>query len=253
MLRSWYNWKTKYRQEEIIAIDAIQRSHGCRTFPTFKSIDRSKDSPTRILQIHYYPSNKANEDIRLCEDDRKHQIKKTKLYTSAGPDRILPRTLRQLNVAKTISSIGNIMLRSSYVPMGFRKGRMILSDKEGEVNEISNWRPISIYSILRRIIERALDSSQTRINCNQRGFVIGIPGCHVNARLIIACLLQAKKKKRNCVVVFLDVSKAFDRIGHDHVSKSIVAKGVSKNLHGLTMKLLTDNNVEISIGKETSH
>lgn len=62
-----------------------------------------------------------------------------------------------------------------------------------------------------------------------------------------------KKKKRNCVVVFLDVSKAFDRIGHSHISKSLLAKGVSKNLHDLIMKLLTDNSVEISIGKETSN
>lgn len=72
-------------------------------------------------------------------------------------------------------SIENIMLRSSFVLTGFRQGKMILSDKDGDINSVSNWRPLTIYSVL-----RALDSrlrAQISINCKQRGFVTGIPGC----------------------------------------------------------------------------
>src|SRR5262249_28241294 len=161
------------------------------------------------------------------------QIKRISLDTAPGPDRILIKTLRQLKVAKTISSISNVMLRYSYVPSGFKKGKIILIDKEGDVTSPSNWRPITIYSILRRIIEKALDAiirSQVSINRNQRGFVSGIPGCHINARLVNACLTNAKRYKRNCTIAFLDVSKAFDKIGHLHVSRSLQSKGVSSNV-----------------------
>src|SRR6202012_1987984 len=137
-----------------------------------------------------------------------------------GPDRVLVTTLRHLNVAKSISSTANAMLRSYYVPDGFGNGRMILIDKGGNVTSVSNWRPLTIFSVIRRVIEKALDSiirSQVKINCNQRGFVTGIPGCHINARLVNACLLNAKKFKRNCTTVFLDITKAFDKIGHLHI------------------------------------
>ena len=146
--------------------------------------------------------------------------------------------------------------RSSYVPDGFRNVRMILIDKGGNVKSVSNWRPLTIFSVIRRVIEKALDSiirSQVKINCNQRGFVTGIPGCHINARLVNACLLNAKKFKRNCTTVFLDITKAFDKIGHLHISKSMKGKGVSENLHNLIMNLLLNKNVQISIGKDTSN
>lgn len=93
---------------------------------------------------------------------------------------------------------------------------------------------------------------QVKINCNQRGFVNGIRGCHVNARLVNACLYSAKTSKRNCVIIFLDISKAFDKIGHRHISNSLKAKGISQNLHDLIMTLLSNNHVELSIGNEAS-
>lgn len=61
-----------------------------------------------------------------------------------------------------------------------------------------------------------------------------------------------KDYKRNCYVAFLDISKAFDKIGHQHISKTLQSKGVFENLHGLIMQLLTSNSVEISIGNQTS-
>ena len=206
--------------------------------------------------LESYPNSEIHHNIIVSEEEIRKQIKKIPLDTSAGPDRILVKTLRQLNVAKSISSIANTMLRSSFVPHGFRNGKMILIDKDGDVNSVNNWRPITIFSVIRRIIEKALDSvlrTQVSINCNQRGFVSGIAGCHINARLVNACLAKSKKFKRNCVAAFLDVTKAYDKIGHVHISKSLKSKGVSENLHDLIMSLLSDNFVEISIGRDTSN
>src|SRR6202012_4826762 len=45
----------------------------------------------------------------------------------------------------------------------------------------------------------------------------------------------------------------FAKIGHLHISKSMKSKGVSENVHNLIMNLLLNNNVQISIGKDTSN
>ena len=47
-----------------------------------------------------------------------------------------------------------------------------------------------------------------------------------------------KKMKNNCLVAFLDDSRAFDRIGHSHIENSLTAKGVSRDLQGLIVALL---------------
>lgn len=57
----------------------------------------------------------------------------------------------------------------------------------------------------------------------------------------------------NCVAAFLDVCKAYDRIGHLHISESLKSKGTSENLHDLIMSLLSNNVVELSMGKATSN
>ena len=54
------------------------------------------------------------------------------------------------------------------------------------------------------------------------------------------------------MAAFLDVSKAYDNIGHEHISKSLTSKGVSDNLHRLIMSLLSNNYVVLSMGKESS-
>src|SRR5699024_10155506 len=123
-------------------------------------------------------------------------------------------------------------------------------------SDIGNWRPITIYSVIRRIIERVLDShlrKQLDLNTNQRGFVSGLPGAHVNSRLVNACLQDSKANKRDCTVVFLDISKAFDRVGHQHIECCLKSQGVSRNLTRLIMSLLTTNSIRIDTGKDSSN
>ena len=173
-----------------------------------------------------YETRPVKPDIVITVDEIKSEIRKINLDTSPGPDRILIRTVRELNVYDAITALCNIMLNTAYVPSSLRKGRLVLIDKGGDSDDISNWRPITIYSMIRRIIERALEKklcTQVDINSNQRGFIKGLPGCHINTRLVNGCLLDAKHKKKNCVVTFLDISKAFDKIGHDHINLSLIA------------------------------
>ena len=76
------------------------------------------------------------------------------------------------------------MLDIFYVPDKLKEGRTILIHKgKSDINNISSWRPITIYSILRRIIEKVLDKElrkQNELNHNQRGFVSNLAGCHIN-------------------------------------------------------------------------
>ena len=80
----------------------------------------------------------------------------------------------------------------------------------------------------------------------------GVPGTHVNAALINACLLDAKQKGADCMVVILDLSKAFDRIGHQRIRHSLQSQGVSPNLSQLIMTLLSNNTIRIDLGKDRS-
>jgi hypothetical protein len=205
--------------------------------------------------LEQYPACPGQDDIRITIEEVSAILKSISLDSSPGPDRILVRTVRDLGVAKIIKAILDIMLTTGYVPKGLSVGKTILISKGGDPALVANWRPITIYSVIRRTIEKILDKhlrDQISLNHNQRGFVAGVPGCHLNANLVNACLLKAKSQASDCTMVFLDVSKAFDGIGHAHIDRCLTAQGISSNMHRLIMALLRSNSVQLVAGQHRS-
>ena len=206
--------------------------------------------------LDYYPVKVQQEDITVTTDEVQRAIMSIKIDTSSGYDRVLARTIRELKLSTTIKVIIDIMLITGTVPSNLKLGKTILIHKGGDENDIANFRPITIYSIIRRIIEKVLDRhlrSQINLNCNQRGFVTGLPGCHINSILMNAVLQKAKNTQSDCTLMFLDISKAFDRIGHAHIGKCLEAQGVSKNLQNLINALLKNNTVRIDLGNKRTN
>ena len=171
----------------------------------------------------YEPSKATDEVFSLTKDNIELSIKKISIDTSPGSDGIVLRTIRNVKCTNAIWAIGKVMLKWNYVPLAFRTGRTILIYKEkGDEQNPQNWRPITIFSIIRRIIERSLDQAlRARVKCSQvqRGFINGMPGAHINSSLIEGCLKTAKEKGDNCCIVMLDLAKAFDMVGHTYVTR----------------------------------
>ena len=201
-----------------------------------------------------YPTYNTREDIGVTVDEVNAAIRGISLDTSPGPDQVMIKTTRDLRIGAILREIIEIMLATGWTPKKLCEGRTVLIPKDGDPEDPNNYRPITIYSVVRRIIERVLDKrlrAQIELDCNQRGFV-SVPGTHVNARLINACLLDAKEKQTDCTIVLLDISKAFDRIGHKHVAKCLEAYGVSANIRRLVGSLLSNSVVRICVGQQRS-
>ena len=75
--------------------------------------------------------------------------------------------------------------------------------------------------------------------------LLGIPTL-IYRSLINGCLQDAKKRHQNCCVVFLEISKAFDSVGHIHILLSLKKSCISDNLYKLIQVLLVENNTKIS-------
>lgn len=85
-------------------------------------------------------------------------IKHIKNYTSHGPDRILMQSLKIKNLDKILSLIFTYSHSNNVTPACLQKVRtIILLDKGENVNDVTNWRPITICSVVRRVYEKILD------------------------------------------------------------------------------------------------
>lgn len=188
-------------------------------------------------------TNQNKSDVLITKEDIENAIKSVNFDSSAGFDGVIPRALKQTDCSKTIATLANVIIKFSVIPKCFCQGRTILIHKDGDSSDPKNYRPITIYPLVRRVIEKCLEkklSFYTSTAPEQRGFKMG-PGTHINASLINGCLKDAKSKKKDLCIAFLDVSKAFDSIGHIHIEKTLQSSGTPSSLVKCIMAFVKNN------------
>ncbi|KFV94379.1 hypothetical protein N327_12176, partial [Fulmarus glacialis] len=90
-------------------------------------------------------------------------------HRSMGPDGIYPRVLRQL--AEMLTKTLSIMYQQSWltgeVPVDWRLASVTPIYKKGQKEDLGNYRPVSLTSVLGKVMEQMVLSAITRHLDNQ--------------------------------------------------------------------------------------
>jgi len=102
-----------------------------------------------------------------------------KLRTASGPDGISSIMLRNTSssIVPSLSSLFNLSLRSGCVPSDWISSNVIPVHKSGNQSLVSNYRPISLLSLVSKVLERIVHnrlshhlSSNSLLSGDQFGF-----------------------------------------------------------------------------------
>lgn len=214
------------------------------------NIHQRSEYPSKVTESEFLTENDLFSPV-ITKQDILNATQKISIDTASGPDHVIVRVIKNDTVSEIISKIATRMLTCSLVPKIFQKARTILIYKGGDVNNPSNWRPITICSVIRRVIERALDKllrSYVTLHDNQRGFTSS-PGTYINTSILEAVLQRVRTNREDACVVFLDIHKAFDNVGHDHLRRTLESLGVPTKLSNLIMALQEGNITQIQSSK----
>jgi hypothetical protein len=130
--------------------------------------------------------------------------------------------------------------------------------KKGSKRETGNYRPVSLTSIPCKILESIIKYAMMNhlitknlIKDTQHGFMPG-RSCATNLISFLESVTGAKDNAKSVDVIYLDFSKAFDKVPHKRLSAKLKAKGVSKEITKWIEDWLDQRKHVVKVGGEMS-
>ena len=185
-------------------------------------------------QCHLNDSNHKFPDVPLLtnsllistqiEDTAEiyNMLRKLDIKRATGPDKISNKLLRlsAFGIADSVTKLINNSLSLGQFPTAWKKAHVVPIHKKDSVHEAQNYRPISLLSCLSKICERVVSGRlRHHIECNnilspfQSGYRTGF-STETQLSGLLHKILHAVDQGQMVRAVFLDISKAFDRVSH---------------------------------------
>lgn len=182
-------------------------------------------NPATPNTVNFYRNNKYNNNnftFNLTDNENIYKIIKGIKSNAAGYDLVTLQMIKLClpSILIYITHIVNCCLETGYFPSAWKQTIVCPLPKVKNPSQINDLRPISLVPVLSKILERVVrEQLEEYLNSNkiipshQSGFRSG----HSTTTALINIsdnILKALDEKLAVISVFLDFSKAFDRVNH---------------------------------------
>lgn len=155
-----------------------------------------------------------------------------------GPDGVHPRVLKELRevVAEPLAILFSQSLETGEVPKDWRTADVVPLYKSGNKEEAGNYRPVSLTSVVGKIMEALLKERLVEhlvVNGlqdpRQHGFTRG-RSCQTNLVEFFDWVTREVDQGRAVDMAYLDFSKAFDTVPHRRLLHKLGNMGVGRTV-----------------------
>jgi len=184
------------------------------------------------------------------------KLSKIDVNKSPGPDSMPNWLLKEMAplIADPVCAIFNASIRQGSVPVMWKQANVVPVPKAHPPKSLQNdLRPISLTSTLAKVLESfigswILNKIQPNLAENQFGVLKGKSTSHALVAVLHTwcCALDAGESVR---ALFVDFSKAFDRVDHTLLLNKLVAYGVPCTLIKWLFSFLKDREQRVKIGQ----
>ena len=176
--------------------------------------------------------------LEISRDTVYRIIRSLDVNKSIGPDNISSRILKEgvdsISLALTI--IFNKSLSDAHVHEDWKMANVVPIFKKGDKELVDNYRPISLTSVVVRILEKAIKQELVEflnryklIVRSQHGFT-NKKSCLTNLLEYLEYVTEIIDAGDSADVVYLDFSKAFDEVSHNKLVRKLWSLGIRGNL-----------------------
>ena len=172
------------------------------------------------------------------------ELRKLKRDKATGIDDLPPGMLKDcaLLISKPLCHIINLSIKTSTVPTIWKVAKITPTFKSGNSSLPENYRPISVLPVLSKILEKAMHNElinyleqENLLNDCQYGFR-SKRSTKLASTLFCDNIRREMDGGKLVGAIYIDLSKAFDTIGHALLLKKLQSYGV----HGNELTWFTD-------------
>ena len=198
--------------------------------------------------------------IRINREEVLDILKSLDVTKATGPDGVSAILLREgaPSICDSLTRLFNLSLQQEVFPSSWKQAHVTPLHKKGDTNLCNNYRPISLLSCVGKVMEKVVFKyvfnffrENLLLSSNQSGFMPG--DSTVNQLLCLYHELSlAVDLQKEVRVVFLDISKAFDRVWHHGLLYKLERSGISQSLLQWFKNYLSNRQQRVVINGKTS-
>ena len=167
-------------------------------------------------------------------EEIEREIEGLKIGKSCGPDNLPAEFLKgtKMVIARPLKLLFDMSIKTSLIPFGWKRGLVCPIHKSGPKSVVSNFRPISLLSIVGKILEKFVFAQTIKIIEKNGGMIseqYGFrPGRSVNLQLleVLNYITKSVNSGKPVDTLYLDFKKAFDTVPHRRLISKLGALGV---------------------------
>ena len=169
---------------------------------------------------------------------------------SKGPDGISIANLMSINVNR-LCLLLNIITATGTIPTRILQCRTTLIPKGIPSDNVTDWRPITISSVLIKTLNRLILKrlNHAPVSHSQRGFIT-MDGCLGNNLLLSHLIRKHRNKGQPHFIITLDIKKAFDSVSHQAILRALNRFRVNSIYSNFIMKSYSNVWTTIAIGRD---
>ncbi|GMO19738.1 MAG: hypothetical protein Ta2E_10790 [Mycoplasmoidaceae bacterium] len=228
-----------------------------------KDTNVAKNEDMELYQLPRAFSKETADDMlkELYNKERMLQLIKSRGNLSAPGLDDLTNPILKLdyeNTGQMLIILMKTIFQSGVAPADWNKARTILLYKGGETNDLRNWRPITITSIVYRIVFCRINQSAHWIHkmnnlniCDksQKGFIPGKSGCIEHTAIANAIINDAVNNKKTLIIASLDLRDAFGSVPHNLIERNITDMGFPRKVIRIVMNTYRNASIQIQTRK----
>ena len=209
----------------------------------FEEIQRSPNQTASLSQVKFTPDAVMKKLLKL------------RCNTSPGVDDINPRMLKETAsyLAGPLACFFQRCFDAKTIPSMWKKGIISPIFKGGSRTDPANYRPVTLLPVLSKVMESIVADDMMHfleqnniIAPEQHGFRQR-RSCTSNLLIARNNWTEAADKRIGVDAVYLDFSKAFDRVDHRILASKLQAYGIADPLLGWIEEFLLDRQLTVRV------